>query len=232
LTTQIANLKRNQNTYLHELRNSIFAIEAAKQRILKGLAHQCQDDPWIIETKQKLSRISNALERINVISEEAAAGSSQGIGSSIQDRLKTCFVKPLIDSTVDEMPSHLKEEVSISIHVPDGLNVTASETHLELVFINLLKNALEAVEGSMKPWVKVIAESDKSSTIILFVDSGRGIDDASKAFTWQYSTKRKSGGKGVGLKLAKAYAERMNGRVYYRLYDSKHTCFCVEIFHS
>ncbi|MCD7930606.1 MAG: ATP-binding protein, partial [Tannerellaceae bacterium] len=66
---------------------------------------------------------------------------------------------------------------------------------LLLGLLNLVRNALQAIEGKENGWVKVIAEKQRSAAVIRIIDNGTGIPRELQTviFTPFYSTKK--GGK-------------------------------------
>ena len=90
---------------------------------------------------------------------------------------------------------------------PQLPEVVASEDHLQQVFMNLLSNAAEAMEGSEEGTLIVETRHlpDDEAIVVSFSDTGPGIarENISKLFEPFFTTKKK--GKGVGLGLSVAY---------------------------
>lgn len=86
----------------------------------------------------------------------------------------------------------------------ENIKLTADPELLEQVIINLLLNAIDAVEGREKPIIEVTASvSSSSQTIIQIKDHGEGIDEQvlQNIFVPFFTTKKK--GSGIGLSLSK-----------------------------
>ncbi len=85
---------------------------------------------------------------------------------------------------------------------------------IEQALINLLLNALHAVEGRKNAKIILLAQLDgRSRTIIQVKDNGSGIskDNIDKVFIPFYSTKE--GGSGVGLSLSRQIMRMHNGTI-------------------
>ena len=96
---------------------------------------------------------------------------------------------------------------------PEGLTVTADPALLEQAVINLVLNAIEAVEDQEEGAVLIVCEPQESAVAITILDNGRGVPptDLDRLFVPFFSTK--IGGAGVGLNLVRQIALAHNGRV-------------------
>lgn len=95
-----------------------------------------------------------------------------------------------------------KNNISFSIDIPENIEIYADEKLIEQVFINLVKNSVEAIQKQGIILIK--AQRDTSGkTIIQITDNGIGIDELTieKIFIPSYSTKEY--GMGIGLSFSK-----------------------------
>ena len=99
----------------------------------------------------------------------------------------------------------------------------ADEQGLEQVLINLLCNAIDAMEGQgeIQMEVKPVNSGGREQVVLMVKDQGKGLADdlQQKVFAPFYSTKRKSGkkqlgGNGLGLSTAAALVENWGGNLY------------------
>ena len=87
---------------------------------------------------------------------------------------------------------------------PDNLELSADEQLIEQVLINLLKNAIQALENTVNPVIEVKAFTDLSGKIVVqMIDNGQGIlpEVLDKIFVPFFTTKPK--GSGIGLSLSR-----------------------------
>ncbi len=106
---------------------------------------------------------------------------------------------------------NIKLEIKIE---PKTLELAADPELIEQALINLLLNALHAVEGRENAKIKLRAQLDgRSKTIIQVIDNGSGIskENMDKVFIPFYSTKE--GGSGVGLSLSRQIMRLHNGTI-------------------
>jgi two-component system nitrogen regulation sensor histidine kinase NtrY len=88
--------------------------------------------------------------------------------------------------------------------IPDNLELSADEQLIEQVLINLLKNAIQALEKTENPRIELRAFTDLNGKILIQVsDNGQGIlpEVLDKIFVPFFTTKQK--GSGIGLSLSR-----------------------------
>lgn len=87
---------------------------------------------------------------------------------------------------------------------PPDIFIEADLELIEQVIINLIQNAIEAMEETKEPSLKIIALKNESDHVIISVsDNGPGISDdvLERIFLPYYSTKENSSGIGLSLSL-------------------------------
>ena len=97
-------------------------------------------------------------------------------------------------------------KVSINLQVPDyAIETLISPTLFDWVLENLLKNALDAIEGSGS--INIVLFQNPEGVVIDISDTGKGISAAniSKVFKPGFTTKKR--GWGLGLSLSKRIIE-------------------------
>ena len=95
--------------------------------------------------------------------------------------------------------------------VGGDVHVFVDPQHLKQVFLNLTKNAIQAMpDGGV---IRVTIEKKANSVVVLFSDNGKGIADKSveKVFDPFFTTKEK--GLGLGLSLVKNLVEENGGSI-------------------
>jgi two-component system, NtrC family, nitrogen regulation sensor histidine kinase NtrY len=100
---------------------------------------------------------------------------------------------------------------------PKELILFGDQMQIEQVIINLLQNAIQAVEDSEEKVIILRAFIDEAGKIILEVsDTGKGIEEEAlgKIFIPFFTTKKK--GSGIGLSLSKQIMRRHKGNIQVR----------------
>jgi len=119
-----------------------------------------------------------------------------------------------IIAQIEKMVAYIKrrstEKVSFILEKPEGeLMVKISGPLFDWVIENLLKNALDAINGKGTIGLRIKKLSDR--VVVDVSDSGRGIskDNTRKVFKPGFTTKKR--GWGLGLSLAKRIIEQYHG---------------------
>lgn len=108
------------------------------------------------------------------------------------------------------------KHIRFSIEVePEGLELEADPELVEQVLINLLLNALQAVEGRKAPeiWMKG-SLNERGRVLVQVIDNGPGIppETLDKIFIPFFTTKR--GGSGIGLSLSRQIMRLHHGMIH------------------
>jgi two-component system C4-dicarboxylate transport sensor histidine kinase DctB len=108
-----------------------------------------------------------------------------------------------------------RHDVTLQINAADGLKVTGDSVRIEQVMINLLRNALDAVEASERRVVVIGLERDGPCALVSISDSGAGIPDQVVAHLFEpfFTTKPSGKGLGLGLAISSSIVQAMNGRL-------------------
>jgi signal transduction histidine kinase len=134
------------------------------------------------------------------------------IGS--QPQLEPTDLVPLVTEMVDYMKRRAPGKVKFSVIVPQQeAIVNISPTLINWVLENLLKNALDAMEGAGA--ITVVLERNAKMLQLDVSDTGKGISysDWQRVFQPGFTTKKR--GWGLGLTLSKRIAEQFhNGQLF------------------
>lgn len=106
--------------------------------------------------------------------------------------------------------------VAFDVDVPPGILVAAGATEVQQVFVNLIKNAAEAVRSTgLEGSVRVVAEPDERTVSVAVVDSGPGIvaDKLDVVFDPFYTTKPAGQGTGLGLNVVYRIVTKYRGQI-------------------
>ena len=98
------------------------------------------------------------------------------------------------------------------------ITVYADRVQIEQVLVNLIKNAVEAMEGTPLPRRLTITleAGNDSSTLVSVADTGKGVSEelADRLFTPFTTTKEE--GLGIGLSLSRSLIDASDGKLWYR----------------
>jgi two-component system NtrC family sensor kinase len=114
--------------------------------------------------------------------------------------------------------------------VPDGVWVEAESGRLEQVFMNLLLNAADAMEGTGR--VEVFFEESGPYWQIHLQDGGPGVpeESLSRLFDPFYSTKPEGVGTGLGLAISRQIVNSFGGDIHVKNTEGKGARFTVRLY--
>ena len=131
-------------------------------------------------------------------------------------QLQPLAVRELFDAAVTLLADLLADvEVAVDV-VPDSLTVEADRQLLDQVILNLVKNAVEAMETTESPRLRLQGRLDLGRTILSVGDNGPGVPDdvREQIFIPFFTTKRT--GSGIGLSLSRQIMTAHGGDIAIR----------------
>ena len=110
--------------------------------------------------------------------------------------------------------------------------VTASVTELVQIWVNLIKNACDAMEHTDNPQIEIATRSVKNKLLVIITNNGPIIDEATrrKIFNPNFSTKKGglSFGLGLGLAIVQRIVNSYGGTIVVKS-DHQHTTFRIKL---
>jgi signal transduction histidine kinase len=141
-------------------------------------------------------------------------------------------LKKLFEDTVVLIRGQIPTDVSISLECPDELIVEVDKQKLQQVFLNLLKNGIDAVGQSGKLWItaRLLGPKESAEELeIMIEDNGPGIppETIKKIFDPFFSTKDVGHGSGLGLYIVHDIVARHGGRINVNSQMGQGTTFTI-----
>ena len=140
-------------------------------------------------------------------------------------------VNGILSNVIGFLEDHLLlKNISIKTHLDGGLpEVMADENKLEQVFINLIINAAQSMDGSGILTLRTESVPDTHRIRIQCSDTGCGIDtkDLDKVFDPFFTTKTSNRGTGLGLSICHGIIEQHGGAITAHSSKGKGSMFTV-----
>jgi len=132
-----------------------------------------------------------------------------------------------IDSTLTLLEHHMKDRITVEKQYGDLPMVECYAGQLNQVFMNLLTNAVDAIEGEGTITIATRVEND--GVAISFTDTGSGIseDAQSQIFDPFFTTKDIGKGTGLGLSISYGIVEKHGGKIGVESEVGKGTTFTI-----
>ncbi|TAH13142.1 MAG: sensor histidine kinase [Sphingobacteriia bacterium] len=174
------------------------------------------------ETATIVPEIAKDIDRLQLITDRFGK-----IGSTPSLHPQPPVIRVL--QVVNYMKKRSSEQIVFTVdhdHL-EQLEINLSPTLFEWVFENLIKNALDAMDGQGA--IHINFKRQENDLVILVTDTGKGIpsNQIKHVFKAGYTTKKR--GWGIGLSLSKRIIEQYhNGKLFVKWSDpSKGTCFSI-----
>jgi PAS domain S-box-containing protein len=199
----------------HEIRNPITSVKGFLQLLQSGDFENKQDYYNIITSE--IDRIELILTELLMLSKpQAIHFEIKNIQNLIVD------VMTLLDGQANMNNVQIKTQFEL-----DMVMVRCEENQLKQVWINIIKNAIEAMPKGGELLIKT--QSIDDNLVISFIDQGIGIPDAiiSKLGQPFYTTKEK--GTGLGYMVSKKIIENHNGSITISSEENKGTIIEVSL---
>lgn len=199
---------------------------------IAGLAAKLNTLP--LDKLEKRLSLESSLEDLDIIKDSAA----------LIMKIKEDLIGPAREQAPrPTMVDDVLKDVVVSLDLPAGMIrldvppnlplVVADPVQLHRVFVNLIKNACEAMEGQpeAKVWLKVYPDTGSEFVRIDVTDHGVGIPaaDMDKIWVTFHTTKGIKGHPGLGLPACRLILEQIGGRITAISREGQGTTFTVSL---
>ena len=179
----------------HDIRNPLAVISNSLE--ILELKNQIND-----QSSSELNRIHRSMNRINALIKDTLDYVRDSTPVKKDTSIKLCFKNCIDFAEIND---------NIKIKTPENdFVIQADPRKLEVVFGNLIKNAIESI-GTENGEINVNYLDKDKDLIVTIQDSGPEISDLDKLFEPLFSTKPR--GTGLGLASCKNIIESHNGTI-------------------
>jgi two-component system C4-dicarboxylate transport sensor histidine kinase DctB len=205
----------------HELNQPLMAVQSFAEN---GVEFITRGQPE--RAAENLTRISDMAHRMGRIIKNLRAFSKQETVQQVRVDLVAILAATL------ELTRARRSAMGVTLDytAPDApVWVRGGEVRLGQVFVNLVTNALDALEGAQTRKIQITI-SDTGPVTVSISDTGHGIKAPDQVFDPFYSTKDVGAAKGVGLGLSISYAivQSVGGEIR-ALNTPQGACFAVTL---
>ena len=188
----------------HEIKNPLTPIRLSAERIAKKFGSQISDPAFQDSIKMIVSQVDDMRILVNEFSQFARLPQIKTIPGQLNDVLEKSA------QIYSETQTHIKFVVQLDKQLPE---FKFDPDQLKRVFVNLIDNAVAAVQNTAGAMIKIQTEYNKVQQVlkISIADNGVGIAprDKVRVFEPYFSTKEK--GTGLGLPIVKSIIEDHGG---------------------
>lgn len=189
----------------HDIRNPLTSIQGFIQLIEKQERRESHLQYYKI-IRSEISRIDSLIREVLVLSKSHAVDMEKWSDVNLSELLQR-LVK-LMD------PDAIKCNVEIVLHLEATPVIVGSDEKLQQVFMNLIRNALEAIESGGRIDIFLLQGKDEAAIVVR--DTGPGIPEnmLEHLFTPFYTSKPE--GTGLGLSICQSIVRSSGGSIQVR----------------
>lgn len=181
----------------HELNQPLMAIRSFAEN---GEAYFDRGKPEV--ARENLGRISELTRRMGRIIQNLRAFARQESGP-VGDVNLSRVVDDALEVVADKIS---RQGVKVTWTPKDPPEfVRGGEVRLQQVVVNLLSNAVDAMQETPEPCIEISVVREGEKTRLSLRDTGPGIADPERVFDPFYSTKAVASAEGMGLGLSISY---------------------------
>jgi signal transduction histidine kinase len=190
----------------HEIKNPLTPMKLAAQHIFKAYRDKSDKFGQILE--KGVNTIVNAIDSLS-----RTASSFSEFAKFIKLSPSPHILAPILQECVDLFVHYRQQNIEITTDIHDNLpSVQTDAYHLKRVLINVLTNAVQAIEneGHIRLTCSLTAADKVTITV---QDDGCGIPEHIKPHLFQPNFSTKSHGSGLGLAICKHAIDQMGGAI-------------------
>jgi two-component system sensor histidine kinase RegB len=186
----------------HELGTPLSTIAVVAKELERGLAQGTLHGDATADART----IRDEVERCRVILAQMA----QDAGETLGEALDALSLSELVEAALEGVRE--RERVAVEVSDPD-LTIRVPQRAMAQATRALVKNALEASHGK----VRLAASAEGEWVTLDVIDQGAGMSDAVLERVGEpfFTTKSQGRGMGLGVFLARAVLERLEGQLRY-----------------
>lgn len=208
----------------HELNQPLGAITSYVGGLTRMLRHNLDREEAIGVLKKIAEQAQTAAEIVRSVRDFIGRSQRQHLPIDMNKVIEKCL--NLTESRIEQMETEV--ETDTATRLPP---VSGSAVQIEQVLINLITNALEAMEGRSPQRRRLVMESRHEGEYVLLAvkDSGQGIaaDQLGRIFDPFHTTKHD--GMGMGLSISRSIVEDHGGRLWAESKAGKGTTFYIRL---
>lgn len=127
--------------------------------------------------------------------------------------MRQCNVNLVLDETLTLMAPEFARMQLTPKFTAESVNLTADSSLLQQVFVNIIRNALDAMASTPAPRLTITLSKQPQQASIIFEDNGTGLSDtALERLFFPFETSKENG-LGLGMIICKRIIEEHDGEI-------------------
>jgi len=185
---------------LHELRNALFVVKGRLQ-----LAH---DEGGTVDPAEVEGLLATVVHMDELVEHYAGLGRTDDSWTEVD-------LREAVERAVSMLEPRARQlEARIDLDLPDGpVYVSGRAVAMRQIALNLVRNALDAIDGEARRDVTLrLSVADPDTVLLIVEDTGHGIpDDVRANLGRRFFSRKKPHGTGLGLYIARTLVSEVKG---------------------
>jgi two-component system nitrogen regulation sensor histidine kinase NtrY len=219
---KVATWKEVAQRIAHEIKNPLTPIQLSAQRLRKKFYEQAPDFERVLDeaTTVIVNEVNSLKHMVDEFSRYARMPAPQMTRQSLHDVVHE--VVSLYRSAHREVEFHTELDEALP-----ALNFDREQ--LSRVFVNLLDNAIQAMDQKGRVWITTRYDSKRKRAVVAVADEGPGInpEDMDKLFVPYFTRKRT--GTGLGLAIVQRIIADHDGQIWVGRHEPRGAVFTFEL---
>ncbi len=198
-------------------------VEEARRKLFEARA-AVEKSPLLKDAKDLLGDASEGLSQLS-----ALVLNLKGFSRVDRDGMDSMDLNEGVESTLMIAQHQLRDRVKVVKHLQPLPKVRCMPSQINQVFLNLITNAAQAIDGD--GILTIDSRADGDHVQMSFTDTGSGIADdvLPKIFDPFFTTKPVGEGTGLGLSIVHKIVKGHGGSIKVRTTPNKGTTFIVSL---
>jgi len=224
---KLAALGKMATGVAHEINNPL-AVIIQKTGWMEDLLleEDFQRSQHIEEYKTSIKKIEEHVERARKV-----VHNMLGYARRMEPYLENVDINDTLNQTIDLLENYARiNNIDIQTDLASDLPIISSnQAELQQVFMNLMSNAIDAIEKD--GLIEVKSKQIESKITVEIIDNGPGIskDQQKRIFDPFFTTKETGKGTGLGLWISYNIMEKLGGTITLNSQTGKGSTFALEI---
>lgn len=220
-TEKLASLGTYLSGIAHELVNPLSNIYSSSQILLEEM--DAADKEYQLELLKQIEQESDRARNI--------ARSLLEFSRESGNKKESVYLRGLVEDTLRLISGQKPPDVEIVLDLPGEIKVFVEKQRIQQAFLNVLKNALEAIPAEGRVTIAAKENTESGFVDIEIRDTGPGIapDIIPKLFDAFFTTKEVGKGSGLGLYITQEIIRENNGDIVVESRPGEGTTFRIKL---
>lgn len=209
----------------HEIKNPLTPMKLNIQ--LLNRAWETHNNDF----EERLKKVSSILiEQIDNLASTANEFSNFALIN--QAHFETVDLKERIEHCIALFSEELETQFETQFEIQTDATIKADKDKINRVFINLIKNAIQAIPEDRTPKISIHLQEINNSLRISISDNGLGIKPEIRQRLFEPYFTTKSSGSGLGLAIVRNIIQSFKGKIWFETQTNIGTTFFIEFERS